>query len=253
MVNCDVSCKVISGKDWKRNLSFIHDNIVFVDEGNFFLRSHDFAVEAKRSSNYFVIVSRELLPQLPYSVEEIYGLKYTSRTSSKYPQHLRVYTGTYRVYGDALYDGTVPDLVVVEDSNSGFEFFSELCRKNSVLCVSACGNRNVYKIVRDASVVSAPAIADGAAFGPHMDLVMSLRRLKRVQLFLPESFEWLILNSGLFNDRETRETLEQPSDFIESSEFFSWEQFFTKTLIEITANSYLAYRKDELNPVYLNP
>ena len=217
------------------------------------MRSHDFAAEAKRSSNYFVIVSREPLPQLLYSVEEIYGLKNTNRTSSKCPQYSRVYTGTYRVYGDALYDGTVPDLVVVEDSNSGFEFFAELCRKNSVLCVSACGNRNVYKIVRDASVVSAPAIADGAAFGPHMDLVMSLRRLKRVQLFLPESFEWLILNSGLFNDRETRETLEQPSDFIESSEFFSWEQFFTKTLIEITANSYLAYRKDELNPVYLNP
>ena len=147
-VNCGVPCKDISGKDWKRNLSFIHDSIVFVDEGNFFLRSHDFAAEAKRSSNYFVIVSREPLPQLLYSVEEIYGLKNTNRTSSKCPQYSRVYTGTYRVYGDALYDGTVPDLVVVEDSNSGFEFFSELCRKNSAPCVSACGKGNIYKIIR---------------------------------------------------------------------------------------------------------
>lgn len=253
IVNCDVPCKVISGKDWERDLSFAHNSIVFVDEGNFFLRSHDFAAAAKRSSNYFVIVSREPLPQLPDSVEEIYGLKNTSRTSSKYPQYSRVYTGTYRVYGDALYDGAVPDLVVVEGSNSGFEFFSALCRKNSVSCVSACGKGNIYKVVRDTSASSILVIADGAAFGPHMDLVMSLRRLKSVQLFLPESFEWLILNSDLFNDRETQEILEHPSNFIESGEFFSWEQFFTKTLIENTANTYLAYRKEELNPAYLNP
>ena len=253
VVNCDVPCKVIGGKNWERDLSFIRDSIVFVDEGNSFLKSYDFAVVAKHSGNYFVIVSREPLPQLPYSVDEIYGLKNTGRATAKYPQYSRVYASTYRVYGEELYNGEVPDLVVVEDSNSGFDFFSALCEKNSVPCESAHGKGNVYKAVRDAPVASVLVIADGAAFGPHMELVMSLRRLKKVQLFLPESFEWLILSSGLFDDNQTKEMLERPSDFIESKEFFSWEQFFTKALIERTSDTYLAYRKDKLNQSYLQP
>ena len=253
VVNCDVPCKVIGGKNWERDLSYLQDSIVFVDEGNSFLKSHDFAAAAKLSGNYFVIVSREPLSQLPYSVEEIYGLKNTGRGTTKYPQYSRVYTSTYRVYGEELYNGEVPDLVVVEDSNSGFDFFSALCEKNSVPCESAHGKGNVYKAVRDASAASVLVIADGAAFGPHLELVMSLRRLKKVQLFLPESFEWLILSSGLFNDNQTKEMLEHPSDFIESKEFFSWEQFFTKALIEKTSDTYLAYRKDKLNQSYLQP
>ena len=33
----------------------------------------------------YVIVARESLHQLPYSVDEIYGLKNTNRSSTKYP------------------------------------------------------------------------------------------------------------------------------------------------------------------------
>ena len=94
-------------------------------------------------------------------------------------------------------------------------------------------------------------IADGAAFGPEMESVTSLRRFKDVRLFLPESFEWLVLRSGLFDDKKTRDMLEHPPEYIESSEFFSWEQFFTSELIAKTRGTYLAYGKAELNPCYL--
>lgn len=80
-----------------------------------------------------------------------------------------------------------------------------------------------------------------------------LTRFKKIRLFLPESFEWLVLNSSLFSDARTRDILLNPADHIESADFFSWEQFFTKELVEITAGTYLAYQKKSLNTAYLQP
>ena len=72
---CDKACYVLSGILWKEQLSGIQDSIVFIDEGNEFVKSDDFAREIRSTDNYYVIVSREGLPSLPYSVEEIYGIR----------------------------------------------------------------------------------------------------------------------------------------------------------------------------------
>lgn len=48
----------------------------------------------KASDNYFVIVTREDLPNLPYSVDEIYGI----RTSGKYHSLKRTYNELYHIY-----------------------------------------------------------------------------------------------------------------------------------------------------------
>ena len=42
-----------------------------------------------------------------------------------------------------------------------------------------------------------------------------------------------------------------PADYIESADFFSWEQFFTSELVAKTRETYLAYNKSRLNPIYL--
>lgn len=47
--------------------------------------------------------------------------------------------------------------------------------------------------------------------------------------------------------------LDHPSEYIESSRYFSWEQFFTRYLTEQTRDSYLRYQKSNLNPVYIHP
>ena len=39
--------------------------------------------------------------------------------------------------------------------------------------------------------------------------------------------------------------------FTESKEYFSWERFFTAVLIDMTKDSYLAYKKKNLNSAYL--
>lgn len=140
-VSCKVPCKTITGKYWRRNLQEISNSIVFIDEGNAFVRTEEFAHEAKHSSNYFVIVARESLHQLPYSVDEIYGLKNTNRTTTKYPVYSRVYTSTYRIYGDSKFRGERPELVIVEDSNSATS--SSVCyAKRATFGVSAqAGNQ----------------------------------------------------------------------------------------------------------------
>ena len=48
-----------------------------------------------------------------------------------------------------------------------------------------------------------------------------------------------------------KEILKNPSDYIESKEFFSWEQFFTKLLIQKTKSTFLKYSKRKLNKNYL--
>ncbi len=93
----------------------------------------------------------------------------------------------------------------------------------------------------------------GPLFGPEMPYVYSLRRFKQIELFLPESFEWLVLRSGLFNDVETQDMLLHPADFIDCEKFFSWEQFFTKQLRELTRDSYQPIEKKlSIPPTYSN-
>ena len=70
-------------------------------------------------------------------------------------------------------------------------------------------------------------------------------------MYLPESFEWLLLVSEIIQDGKLRDILENPSEHIESSEYFSWERFFTALLIEKTGGTYLQYNKAKLNDNYL--
>lgn len=72
---CDVPCRVLEGIDWQIILHNISGSIIFIDEENAFIKTEQFAKAVRESDNYFVLITRENLYNLPYSVEEIYGLK----------------------------------------------------------------------------------------------------------------------------------------------------------------------------------
>lgn len=248
LVKCDVPCVVIGGQRWEENLQFIHNSIVFIDECNRFIKSEDFAVRVKESDNYFVIVTRDDLPNLPYSVKEIYGI----RESGKYAGLKQVYNEFYCLYGEvADAELAQESLVIAEDSNAGFEFFSGLCDEK-VECISANGKSNVFKALQEHREERVLVIADGAAFGCEMEKVMQLIKIgRRIVLYLPESFEWLILNAGIFDDSELKAILNAPSEYVDSKEFFSWERFFTDLLVKKSRGTYLQYNKRSLNKAYL--
>ena len=219
-------------------------------EGNEFVRSSEFARMIQATDNYYVIVTREGLPSLPYSVEEIYGI----RISGKYGTLRQSYHEFYRIYGaDVLREKVQPEIILTEDGDSGYQFFQSVCSDYGLKCKSAEGKSNIFHYInvnRDQRLL---IIADGAAFGPEIDRVLQLlRERKNTALYLPESFEWLILSSGVLNDSEVAHILDKPSDYIESREYFSWERYFTNLLIEKTKDTYLAYSKKKLNHSYLS-
>ena len=247
-LNCDKGCYVVEGNLWKGQLDNIQDGIVFIDEGNEFVKTKDFARAIQQTDNYYVIVTREGLPALPYSVEEVYGI----RISGKYGSLKQSYHSFYRIYPDSTTEKIKPEKILTEESNSGYQFFDAVCTEHQMQCDTANGKSNVFsylKVHKDEKIL---VIADGAAFGPEMDRVLQLVQTREnLVLYLPESFEWLILSSGILKDAETTQILQTPSGYIESKEYFSWERYFTALLTEKTAGTYLNYTKKTLNEAYL--
>ena len=247
-LNCDKGCYVVEGNLWKGQLNNIQDSIVFIDEGNEFVKTKDFARAIQQTDNYYVIVTREGLPALPYSVEEVYGI----RTSGKYGSLKQSYHSFYRIYPDSTTEKIKPEKILTEDSNSGYQFFDAVCTEHQMQCDTANGKSNVFyylKVHKDEKIL---VIADGAAFGPEMDRVLQLvQTRKNLALYLPESFEWLILSSGILKDMEVAQILQTPSDYIDGKDYFSWERYFTALLTEKTAGTYLNYTKKTLNETYL--
>ena len=71
-----------------------------------------------------------------------------------------------------------------------------------------------------------------------------------ILLYLPESFEWIVLKAGIIETEESRNMLDKPYDYIESKEFFSWERFFTEYLTKETRDTLYHYTKSSLNPIF---
>ena len=249
-VSCSKRCLTVNNSNWESILNSVSECIVFIDEENTIIKSDDFARKIKDTNNYYVIITRENLPNLPYSVEEIYGI----HTSGKYADMRRTYNSFYQLYTvNERSDADKAETVIVEDSNSGYDFFNAVAA-DDINCISAGGKTKIKRTVMDNEGKNLLVIADGAAFGSEMgELFLYMQKHPEVSLYLPESFEWLILKSGLIDGNRIADILQHTEDFIESSEYFSWERFYTKLLISETEDTYLQYSKQKLNDVYLNP
>ena len=248
-LTCDRQCVVLNPVNWEQNLCLLSQCIVFIDEGNPFVASEDFASAVASSDNYFVIITRDSLPNLPYSVEEIYGI----RTSSRYAGLKKTYNELYHLYGNvSSSELSLAEQAILEDSNAGFEFYNAVLHER-LFCISAGGKSAIPGLLRrNTSDRLTLVIADGAAFGPEMEHIERLLDAgKKIALYLPESFEWNILCAGLIDDSEIAKILAHPEDYIDSTRYTSWEQFFTALLVQKTDGSYLKYSKSKLNQAYL--
>ena len=250
-LSCDCECKTIDNEDWERQIEEISNSIIFIDEGNRFLSSKRFAELIQQSDNYYVIATREKLPMLSYSVNEIYGF----RESGKYHEAKQKYNEIYHLYGEITEDdGIKPQYVITEDSNSGYEFFSKLCG-NDIVCVSANGKSNIIKFLQQSeNQEKRLVIVDGAAFGTEMrDVADYIDVFGDVVLYAPESFEWILLAANIIPAGNVNKILEQPEEFIDSKKYVSWERYFTSLLIELTKDDPVwAYSKKKLPGVYLS-
>ena len=95
-VNCDYPCIAFSGDEygWERRIKETENSVIFFDEDASYVKTEEFAKAIQNTSNYYVIVNRESLSNLPYSVDEIYGIKESGKYGSLEP----VVNEFYRIY-----------------------------------------------------------------------------------------------------------------------------------------------------------
>lgn len=250
-ISCDIPVIALGRRRWEEDLAEIQNAIIVIDEDNQYIRTKEFAKAVQNSSNYFLLITRNYLHNLPYSVEEIYVV--TGKKNKKFKK-------AYKEI-DYVYDSPTktmlpfkPEVIITEDSNSGFQFFSEIARQNGIECVSAGGKSNINLLVNNYINKNVAVIADGAAFGADMKSMVQRQRLavNKIAIFLPESFEWVILKSGLVNDPEW-EAVTIPENYIDSSKYISWERYFTDLLTVVTKESdFQVYSKHRLEKFYLH-
>ena len=251
-IKCDVDCVTVFGLKWEEDIKRISNSIIFIDEGNTFVRKKEFAKIVDKSSNYFVIITREKLSTLPYSVNEIYGL----RKSNKYSNIKQVFNETYNIYSDtSIVTDITPDILITEDSKSGYDFFHSVATKAGITCMASDGKDKVFnkmiEIHRKFGEKVVLAIVDGAAFGPEMEAVVNyIKTTNNIVLYTPESFEWLILKSGILDVEMDK--LIYTYDYADSEKYFSWERFYTSLIREVTNRTQYQYNKEKINTAYLS-
>ena len=89
-----------SGSLWKNFLDNVSESIVFIDEGEKYGSSKEFAEYIRETDNYYVIATRNNLYDIPYSADAIYEIK----SSGKYVRLKKTYNNLKRVYGDTVKD-----------------------------------------------------------------------------------------------------------------------------------------------------
>lgn len=218
-----------------RNLLEREDNtLFFVDEDFTNMNTDEFALFCKFTDAFFVFSCRNPLYKIPYSYTEIYKIK----TSGKFHTLIPVFDSTHyhKFYEDKK--------MIIEDSGSGFEFFHRFY--DSV--VSAQGKSKINALLTEPGI---EVIADGAAFGCEIEKITwnIFRKGLDTKLFLPESFEYLLITSELFKGDVRFAGALDPVHTI-SGRYFSWEQYFTELLTETTQGLVNNYSKSGLNECY---
>lgn len=219
--------------------------IVVIDESDLILKHQDVAGILKRSVCYFIIITRQKLGYLPYSMYEIYELENKTIKTS--------YTETYlRNRYSSIPRQITPELIITEDKNTGFDFFN---RTLPVKCDNAKGKDKIKDKLEEYvdKYKSIFVICDGAANGATIyDLKKYIELVSSqcdVYIYTPESFEWLLLRS-LYYVGNTKQYLDYTYNYCDTRYYDSWEQYYTFFLTELGAKYHRHYSKKIMDEYY---
>lgn len=227
----------------KESLKEYKNILFFADEDFDELASELFAKFCKFTDSFFVLICRDYLAKLPYSYTEIYRIKKSGKFH--YLENLYQYESFQKLADNNEH------LYITEDSNAGFEFFQKFYNHVE----TSEGKSKFYKKIESVTGdVTVNMIADGAAFGAEIEkLLKKIEALgKKVCVFLPESFEYLVLTSELFRMDDISNNMEELAGIIDGT-YFSWEQYFNDKLEMLTKNCTNEYSKKKINTCYILP
>lgn len=210
--------------------------VFFIDEGYDFVYQKSFDRIVRDSRNYFVIVSRNniQLQGLPYSIDEIYTLK----NIAGFIRNVK----KYDIPENRLLGSKEPVTAFVsEDSKSSYFMLCRLAKVKSTKWNG--GNSTVLSRLTDLVTENCRVLVmvDAAAFGAFIDDIWKQYNLfsDKIAVYLPESFEWLLLHLYMFNDDDyVQDSLRNP-DTLSAS----YEQFYTDVCIEAFRRHNISYSK----------
>jgi hypothetical protein len=228
-VSCDVPVRTLNESGYLLELQTEKNRIYVLDEDFGPLKSLDFARAALQSENCFLIITRESLSAIPYSYKEIYNIK----ASGKFHSLERAYPD-FDQFCDA-------DSIITEDEDAGYEYYRYFFGEKVQSCK---GNSNLSKHGSPQSLL----IGDGCAIGAYIQDLL----LTGANLYLPESFEWVLLQSDLFqNVKEIQEFIKNPEKKVDTA-YASAERYCTELLSAVTRNTPAQYTKSHLNDCYVS-
>lgn len=113
-------------------------------------------------------------------MKEIYGIK----NSGKYGNLKQIFNEFYPFYSvsqESQIDKK--EMIITEDSNSGYQFFDSVANDLGIKCETANGKSNIFSKVeylnKEKKGRKILVIADGAAFGSEIEKLEKLRRVYR--------------------------------------------------------------------------
>lgn len=212
-----------------------HNNLYLLDEGSL-ETSNEFANFVNKSRSHFIIISRDRMPNIIYSFESIYEF-YNDNGVTKLKRR-------YRELNDRYINKSKLNKLITEDSNSGYQFYNKF---KNINVISSKSNSKLSKMIEyeDDIIV----VFDSIAIGPYIENIYSISRNKNIYFLFPKSFEWLLLNSGIFRNSD----IEDSKNYI-GAIYITDEEYYTRLLIEVSSrfnNGYIKYKKHKLSDWYL--
>jgi hypothetical protein len=217
------------------------NNIVFIDEFHDVLQLSSIKTKLCRYDCYYVIITRKCLNSLPIDVNSVYELvttKHGEQFISKFQPWIKF------KYEDSIY----PDVLITEDSRSSYNYFSKIVEQDKIATLNGRGNlmRIIDSILNKNSNTAIiqlndkfAMLIDGCGYGSELYRLYNFLLIKnkvqindkKVYIILIESFEVMLLRSGLFEilGADPR-AIEEDLNNIDYSIVNNKEKFYEKIL-----------------------
>lgn len=235
------TCITLTNREmnWKGIIESVSDCIIFVDETFDLIGTAEFADAVIKSNNKFVLITREELGCLSYGYYDIYeficesGVNKLKQVYDIKPKNINI------------------DTIITEDSGSGCQFIKRFGSRYGINVITCNGNANIRKCIieyknTDKNVL---IIADGAGLGSYIKgIAKEISECNNISLWLPESFEWLLLHSLVFNN-EYDEMLNNVRD-ISGDKYINAERLCLEIIKSASKNTPYEYSKSSCRKCY---
>lgn len=213
---------------WEKHDVMYEHVVIFVDDRDF-ATSLDFAcLFNSDKTNYYVIITREKLASLGYSVDASYYFIKNGKS------HYIVKEADY-----VEFESSNNGLKIVEGAGSDFGFFNNLYKSNNV--ISLAGRDNFEFCVRNFNNTTLNLFVDKCVFGDNYLDVINYCRDNNIKIQFAkgyESFEQFLLETNFFRYKNLQDYVKE-----HLLEFKSEEVLYTALVNAATNGTPMAYDK----------